>query len=217
MSLTDRLLTVALFGAEWVLWLLIALSVASVAIMIERLIYFRTNAVDFDNLRVELRNLLGQRNLDRARKRLEESPGAIESEVVMAGLAKFEQGPSAVGEAMIGAKSRAKLRLQRNLAFLGTLGNNAPFVGLFGTVIGVIKAFHDLAARRGQGPEAVMGSLSEALIATAVGLLVAIPAVVAFNYINGQVRERVAHADTLAHEVLAEMGRNDAPKAAEAK
>jgi biopolymer transport protein ExbB len=217
MSLTDRLLTVALFGAEWVLWLLIALSVVSVAIMIERLIYFRSNAVDFEGLRAELKDLLGQRNLEKARQRVAERPGAIESEVVMAGLAKFNQGPMAVGEAMTGAKARAKLRLQRNLAFLGTLGNNAPFVGLFGTVIGVIKAFHDLAARRGQGPEAVMGSLSEALIATAVGLIVAIPAVIAFNYFNGQVRERVAHADTLAHEVLAEMGRGETSKAAEAK
>ena len=212
MNLTERLLTVALFGAEWVLWLLIALSVISVAVMIERLLYFRATALDFETLRKELRALLGKKDVDGAKKLVGVHADAIEGEVVLAGLAKFEEGATSVGEAMVGAKSRAKMRLSRNLAFLGTLGNNAPFVGLFGTVIGVIKAFHDLAAKKGQGPEAVMGSLSEALIATAVGLLVAIPAVIGFNYFNGRSRARTAQADTLAHDVLAELG--DAKKAA---
>jgi biopolymer transport protein ExbB/TolQ len=110
-----------------------------------------------------------------------------------------------VSEAMAGAKTRGRLVLRRNLSFLGTLGSNAPFIGLFGTVLGVIKAFHDLAAKKGQGPEAVMGSLSEALIATAVGLLVAIPAVVAFNYFQGRVRTRVAQAEALAHDLLSDL------------
>ena len=102
--------------------------------------------------------------------------------MVAAGLDEYMRGADSVEKAMMSAKARMKLRLEKNLAYLGTLGNNAPFVGLFGTVIGVIRAFHDLAAKKGQGPEAVMGSISEALIATAVGLLAAIPAAIFYNY-----------------------------------
>ena len=201
MNLTEKLLPVALLGAEWVLWLLIFLSVISVAVMIERLWYFRATAFDFEQLRKELDALLHKEDVPGAQKRIAVLTG-IEGEVISAGLAAMDRGATAVDKAMGSAKSAAKLKLERNLAFLGTLGNNAPFVGLFGTVIGVIKAFHDLASKKGQGPEAVMGSLSEALIATAVGLLVAIPAVAAFNYFQRRTRARIASTDSLAQLVL---------------
>jgi biopolymer transport protein ExbB len=201
MSLTEKLLPVALLGAEWVLWTLIALSVISVAVMIERWWYFRVTSFEFDRLRKELDALLAREDVPGAQKRVAQLTG-IEGEVVGAGLAAMDRGATAVDKAMGSAKSAAKLKLERNLAFLGTLGNNAPFVGLFGTVIGVIKAFHDLSTKKGQGPEVVMGSLSEALIATAVGLLVAIPAVAAFNYFQRRVRARIASTDALAQLVL---------------
>ncbi len=201
MHLTDQFLHVALFGAEWVLWLLIALSVASFAVMIERLWYFSSTKIDFEGLLRDLHDLLRKKDFAALRSKLE-GKEAIEMQVVTAGLVEIDHGADSVGEAMRGAKARLKGRLERNLAYLGTLGNNAPFVGLFGTVLGVIKAFHDLSAKKGQGPEAVMGSLSEALIATAVGLLVAIPAVVAFNWFQRQVRSRIAQTDAAAHSVL---------------
>jgi biopolymer transport protein ExbB len=216
MNLTTKLLSVALYGAEWVLWVLIALSVASFAVMIERWWYFSSTRVDFDDLLSGLRDLLGKKDLAAAKKRVADLE-AIEARVVAAGLQRFSDGARAVGEAMVGEKARAKLKLERNLAYLGTLGNNAPFVGLFGTVIGVIKAFHDLSAKKGQGPEVVMGSLSEALIATAVGLLVAIPAVVAFNYFQRQVRARIANTDAAAHALLASMKDEAHAAVAEAK
>jgi biopolymer transport protein ExbB/TolQ len=212
MNLTERLMNVALFGAEWVLWLLIALSVMSIALMIERLIFFRRTRIDAAGLAVEIRQLIGKHDLERARARVARHAGVLEGDVLIAGLQRTEGTPGGdrrrgarVSEAMAAAKTRGKLALRRNLAFLATLGNNAPFIGLFGTVLGVIKAFHDLAAKKGQGPEAVMGSLSEALIATGVGLLVALPAVVAFNYFQGQVRQRLAQADALAHDLLADL------------
>ncbi len=201
MNLTLKLLSVALLGAEWVLWLLVALSVISFAVMFERLWYFTSTRVEFDPLLADLRERLGKRDIAGARSALE-TKSAIEAQVIVAGLQAADRGAVAIGQAMVGAKARARLQLERNLAFLGTLGNNAPFVGLFGTVIGVIKAFHDLSSKKGQGPEVVMGSLSEALIATAVGLLVAIPAVVGFNYFQRQVRTRVARTDAAAHAVL---------------
>ncbi len=214
MSLTTKLLSVALLGAEWVLWLLILLSIASFAVMIERAWYFSSTGLQFDGFLARLREALGKRDFAGAAGWLKGSDG-IEAQVVAAGLAEVPKGANAVGEAMAGAKARMRLRLERNLAYLGTLGNNAPFVGLFGTVIGVIKAFHDLSAKKGQGPEVVMGSLSEALIATAVGLLVAIPAVVAFNSFQRKVRTRIANTDAAAHLVLSALkGEEDKQPAA---
>ena len=120
----------------------------------------------------------------------------------------------AVESAMLGAKARVRLRLERNLAFLGTLGANAPFIGLFGTVLGIIKAFKDLAGNQSGGIAIVMAGISEALVATAVGLMVAIPAVIGFNYFQGKVRKSLARVDAIAHLVLASFGESaesDAP------
>jgi biopolymer transport protein ExbB len=82
------------------------------------------------------------------------------------------------------------------------LGNNAPFIGLFGTVIGIIQAFHNLAANPAGGPAVVMAGISEALVATAVGLVVAIPAVVAYNGFLRVVKRRVANAEAVKRIIL---------------
>jgi biopolymer transport protein ExbB len=92
--------------------------------------------------------------------------------------------------------------MEKHLGILGTLGNNAPFVGLFGTVLGIIKAFADLAKNQGGGAAVVMAGIADALVATAVGLLVALPAVVAFNVFQGRIRRTMGRADTLAHLIL---------------
>jgi biopolymer transport protein ExbB len=204
MNLTQKLLSFTLLGAEWVLWLLIILSVISVAIMIERVLYFRSIRIDFEELAEALRKLLVGHNFEGARKKARDTRG-VEAEVALAGLTEAERGAEAVAAAMMGAKSRTKLKLERNLAFLGTLGSNAPFIGLFGTVLGIIKAFRDLSVNQAGGVSVVMAGISEALVATAVGLLVAIPAVVAFNFFNRQVRSVAAHIDSLAHIILAEV------------
>ncbi|MBN2895506.1 MAG: MotA/TolQ/ExbB proton channel family protein [Campylobacterales bacterium] len=81
-----------------------------------------------------------------------------------------------------------RLLLEKRLGILATFGNNAPFIGLFGTVLGVIDAFHTLGAGAGFGVEAVMGGISEALVATAAGLFVAIPSVIAYNYFVRRMR-----------------------------
>lgn len=202
MNLTQKLLSFALIGAEWVLWLLIILSLFSVAVMIERGLYYRGLRGDFLQLADDLRKLLMGHKFAEARKRAATDKGP-EAEVVRAGLEECERGAAAVESAMLGAKARIKLHLERNLAYLGTLGSNAPFIGLFGTVLGVIKAFRDLSSNSAEKMNAVLASIGEALIATAVGLLVAIPAVVAFNYFNRRVRAINAHIDSVAQVVLA--------------
>lgn len=204
MNLTEQLLGMALMGAEWVLWLLLGLSVVSFAIIVERLLYFYTQSADLESLGDEVRKLCAAGHPEEARVRLA-ADKHVAAGVVSSGLREWSRGPDAVSEAMQSAKARSRLLLERNLAVLGTLGSNAPFIGLFGTVIGIIKAFHDLAGAQSKGPAVVMGSLSEALVATAVGLMVAIPAVLFYNYFQRRVRAFLLGTDSMAHLVLAEL------------
>jgi biopolymer transport protein ExbB len=188
MDVSHQFLAVALHGAGWVLWLLVALSVASVAIILERLWYFKNHRLDKRTMVADMRALLKSHG----------SPVAGPAD--LGGPANAD-----IAAALDGAKARERLRLERNLAFLATLGSNAPFIGLFGTVLGIIKAFHDLAGSQSGGPSVVMAGISEALVATAVGLMVAIPAVVAFNYFSRRVRVGMTQIEWVAHQAVTEV------------
>jgi biopolymer transport protein ExbB len=198
-SLLDLLLVT---GATWVLWLLIALSVISIAVIVERAVFFGGLRFDLDSVKERLRADLG--DVERARRVLQ-GLHAPEAHITLEGLRAYEGGPDAVAEAMTAAKVAERVRLERRLAFLGTLGNNAPFIGLFGTVIGIIKAFHDLSLDTSAGARVVMAGISEALVATAMGLFVAIPAVVAYNYFQRRIRAKLAASDALAHLLLSDL------------
>jgi biopolymer transport protein ExbB len=200
-------------GASWVLWLLFSLSALAVAVAVERAWVFRRERAQLTLLVPQLRRAL-RRDRRQAVKVLEDSP-SVEARVVAAGLAEAERGAASAQEAMAAALGLERRRLERGLLFLGTVGNNAPFVGLLGTVIGVVGAFEELgkpqalsSAVSGAGslaPERVMGTIAEALVATAVGLVVAIPAVALFNYFQGKVGSALADAETLGHVLLADL------------
>jgi len=98
---------------------------------------------------------------------------------------------------------RQQQHLDRRLSILGTIGSNAPFIGLLGTVLGIIKAFHDLSFNAAGGPSVVMAGIAEALVATAVGLLVAIPAVVFFNYFKSRQKQIMSNISQLQKTMLA--------------
>jgi biopolymer transport protein ExbB len=128
---------------------------------------------------------------------------AIESAVVAAGLIALRNGANAAAEAMLSVKARMRPALDANLSILATIGSNTPFIGLMGTVLGIIKAAHELTNEAANSsPNAVMSGVFEALVATAVGLFVAIPAVVAYNLFQRVVRKRIAQTDSLAHLIL---------------
>ena len=142
--------------------------------------------------------------------------------MVVAGLLEAERGPKAADEAMKGAAALQRMRLEKRLAVLGTLGNNAPFIGLFGTVIGVVMAFEEL-GKHSQGaageaasvmaPQTVMWAIAEALVATAVGLAVAIPAVAAYNFFQRLVKSTLANTETLSGVLMAYLHAVDAGSA----
>ncbi|HEX6276664.1 MAG TPA: MotA/TolQ/ExbB proton channel family protein [Polyangiaceae bacterium] len=204
--------SIADFGARWVLWFLFALSVIAIAIIIERAVLFFSSRDDVTRLRRELRRLLDAGDEKKALTRLEASP-SYEARVAIAGL---EGGDAKTAEErMLGERELARLSLERRLAILGTLGNNAPFIGLLGTVIGIVRAFRALEASQAQVSAGLMAEIGEALIATAVGLLVALPAVAAFNAFQRVVRSRVGQMDVMRHEVLSYVRRDAAASAAE--
>jgi len=200
-------------GATWVLWLLIALSVGCVAVALERARAFWKRRDDVNVLVTELHRALAVGDVDAARQRLASSP-SVAANIALAGLAQWNNGARAAEEAMSAATGLERARMERRLMFLGTVGNNAPFVGLLGTVIGVVGAFDELgkselsAAGTALAPERVMGSISEALVATAIGLIVAIPAVALFNYFQGLLTASLASAETLGHTLLTHIERD---------
>lgn len=210
MRITERFLAFTLLGSEWVLWLLVVLSVLSVAVMVERALSLYQRPPDLEVLAGRLPALLGQGDAEGARRALGK-PRSPEVRVALAGIEALAHGHKAALEAMASARARERLAMEKHLGVLGTLGNNAPFIGLFGTVLGIIKSFADLAKHQGAGAAVVMAGISEALVATAIGLLVAIPAVVAFNVFQGRVRRTLARIDAVAHLILSAAQDTHAP------
>ncbi len=198
------MLSLALLGAGWVLWLLLGLSVLCIAVSLERLVFFSRDSTPGAPLRIAVDAFFKDGDVGTLRTRLSTLTG-FESRVLQVGLELASSGPAAVEKAMGGSATAEKLGMERGLALLATVGANAPFIGLFGTVLGIIQAFHDLSLDAGLASDAVMGGISEALVATAVGLLVAIPAVVLYNVFHRIVRSRVARAESVASLVVARM------------
>jgi biopolymer transport protein ExbB len=197
--LTGLFLRIAFIGAEWVLWLLLMLSFISVAIIVDRLLFFRSNLEEDEQLNAQLPEFLRTGDIKGAWE-LASASDTVAGKVLTAGLQTMRRGGDACSEAMQSAKARFKGLLDARLSVLGTIGSNAPFIGLMGTVLGVIKSANDL---KSSNPDSLMSGVFQALIATAVGLFVAIPAVVAYNYFLRKVRTAMSQIDSLAHLVLA--------------
>jgi biopolymer transport protein ExbB/TolQ len=212
MSIVEHLKHVLLaVRAAWVMWILLGLSVASVLLIAERAFFFRSLRDDVRGLARELDALLRAGRYREAIERMSRSPSP-EAAAVLAGLRNSDLGPVAAEKAIGGALALERTRMERGLAFLGTLGNNAPFVGLLGTVIGIIEAFELLGRTDGAGaaggalaPQAIMSSIAEALVATAVGLFVAIPAVAGFNYFQRKIANVLSRAEALTSVLLAHL------------
>jgi biopolymer transport protein ExbB len=201
MDISSQFVHFALLGQDWVLWLLVGLSVISVGVMVERALYFRRQRIDPDALEREVKKALSSGDVATLEQRYGHSR-SMAAQVALTGVRARGHGADASAEAMNAAKSRVRQAQEQGLVVLGTLGNNSPFIGLFGTVLGIIAAFEHLSAKPTDVVDAVMSDVSQALVATAVGILVAIPAVVAFNLFQRRVRREVGRADAVAHTIL---------------
>jgi biopolymer transport protein ExbB len=216
--LSERILHFSTMGAEWVLWLLIALSLLSLAVVIERTILFAQTREKIAELEPALRASLGKGDLAGARRSV--ARDSLVRNVVRAGLDELQDGrhdSNSLEQAMLGAMAKERARFDARLTPLGTIGNNAPFVGLFGTVLGIIQAFAEMGraeAVQAATNKVVIAAIGEALVATAVGILVAIPAVAAFNWLKSTIATRQKHAESMMRAVLQSLGRPNQTTAA---
>ena len=203
----DQLLKVALLGSTWVLYLLGFLSVVSLGAMVERWWFFRRHRDDTDALRDAVAKALRAGDGERAKKALAGSR-SFAAGVLREALVWEDGGADAVADAVDSELARVQKQLERGSTMLGTLGNNAPFIGLFGTVIGVIEAFHQLSAGASKAAMGnVMSGIAEALVATGVGLFVALPAVVAYNIVQKRIGEIESSTHALSKLVTAYLKR----------
>jgi len=188
-------------GSRWVLWLLIGLSVAAVAVALERLWFFARSRRQRRHV-TSMLTALRKSGPEEALKALGDAR-SLEAAVARVCLENVTEGPQAIEEHIAAVVEADRVHYERGLAFLGTLGSNAPFVGLFGTVLGIVRAFHDLSTSMTMGSQAVMAGIAEALVATAIGLLVALPAVATYNVLMRHVETAVVAANTVGHQILA--------------
>ncbi|MEM7437540.1 MAG: MotA/TolQ/ExbB proton channel family protein [Myxococcota bacterium] len=197
-------------GAAWVLWLLFALSAGIVVIATERFLFFRQKSDDVEGLAATLDAHLRAGDRSAALDALAPAR-SVGASVASAGLRLADRGPKAAEKAMESVMALERKSLETRLTYLGTLGNNAPFIGLFGTVIGVVGAFQALGeanavagtASSQVASNAVMGAIAEALVATAVGIAVALPAVALYNYFQRRIATLLADAEALSSLVVA--------------
>jgi biopolymer transport protein ExbB len=207
-SLIQTFTKLAGLGAEWVMWLLIGLACLTVIISVERLYLYMSTRIDVTRTARKLLQNLDKGDLDQAKDLVKRAKG-MEERVLGDALSLYHAGPDAVEEIAHASMIRERQRYERLLSFLGTVGSNGPFVGLLGTVIGIIISFAELGRNPKGGLEVVGPGISEALVATAVGLLVAIPAVVLFNWFKALLKKRVNDTDFLCRLVIAQLKRTD--------
>jgi biopolymer transport protein ExbB/biopolymer transport protein TolQ len=201
--IVERLLRAARVGGTWVLYLLFVLSILSLAAMLERWVYFRKRRDDAGALRTKLDAALVDDDEPRLLALLAASP-SIEAEVLRAAMRWAKGGADAFADVVESELGRVRKDLEKGMTFLGTLGSNAPFIGLFGTVLGVIEAFGQLGKTgTGGGMDNTMAAIGEALVATGVGLFVAIPAVVGYNVAQKRIGEIEGDTHSLAKLISA--------------
>jgi len=208
--LTQKLLAVTTNGgADWILYFLIFLSICSIAIIIER--FFSLRATLGLSRKICERAKEGIKANDlKVLEDISKNHEALEGRLLSYALRySGQRGGKNLNEIMNSYVLMERPALEKNLGFLATLGSNAAFIGLLGTVLGIVRAFADLAGSQ-SNPGAVMAGISEALVATAVGIFVAIPAVAAYNYFQRQVKLILSNAESIKQLCLAYASEKDA-------
>jgi biopolymer transport protein ExbB/TolQ len=188
----------------WTMAVLVIFSLASWYIIFERLIRYHQARLDIDGFMLKIKKLVQSNRHVEAGDLCQETPGPV-SATLKAGLRHFAQGAVSAREAMERASAMELIRLEHFLSTLATVGSVSPFVGLFGTVLGIINAFTALAGGGAAGPSVVANGIAEALVATAAGLFTAVPAVIAYNYFVRRVTRFDTEMATTASDLLDSM------------
>lgn len=201
--LSDKIFAVANMADQAVLYVLILLSIVSVGTILERFFALKKVSGDSKAMRSRIKMALHSNSLDDVES-LAKNPDSVEGRALSIAMKHIkENGINGLEEVFNSFALTEKPELEKSLSFLATIGSNSPYIGLLGTVLGIMKAFHDLATTPDAGQQTVMAGISSALVATALGLLVAIPAVVFYNYYQKQVKSVMTNLDSVKELCLA--------------
>jgi biopolymer transport protein ExbB len=183
------------------MWMLLVLSVTAIAIVIERLMFFSSQHSDSKGLLRALGQKIAASDLSGAVKVCQQQKGML-PKILEFGLKRGEKNRADITDALSIALMEHLNTLERNLGIIGTIAVISPFVGLFGTVLGIIRAFQDIALKGNSTPAVVAAGVSEALVTTAAGLFVAVVSVIFFNYFKSRIKsfnqEMIVSANQLA-------------------
>ena len=194
------------YGESIIFFILILASILALAVIVERAIIFKRNSSkNITNFAAELIRLIRKRDIKAALILTKESGENVYTRFSLFSINHLNESEIGLSDLMTGKIIEEKIELEKRLTILNTLGNNAPFIGLLGTVLGVMKAFHGLGTLGSTGTEVVMRSISSALQATAFGLGLAIPVVMANNYFSKKVKTIVQHLEILSKEISASL------------
>jgi biopolymer transport protein ExbB len=184
------------------MYILLFCSFLSVMIILERILYYRRlSRTDRREFMVMIGRSLKSGRIDTARAICQDTKAPF-SQVVFSGLELHGRPEKEMSNAMEREITIETSDLERYIGIVGTIGNTAVYIGLFGTVLGIIRAFHDISVAGAGGMSIVIGGVAEALVCTATGLAVAIPAVIAYNYFSKRVERFIDDMELCASELL---------------
>ena len=196
--ITPHISLIAFYASRVILGILLLLSSLSIAFFIERMLFFRKHLLKTDEIFPELDHARTTADIAAVLKR----HNSDETGVILKSLNQPRLTDRGFTHKLSACFLPEKQQWNRHVNFLGSVGSNAPFIGLLGTVLGILKSFADLAVASGRGPHVVMAGISEALIATAVGLVVAIPAVVFYNICKTRIQTGSVRLESLKDLIL---------------
>ncbi len=184
------------------MYILLFCSLVSITVLLERLLYYRRlSKARRAEFMLKIRRALKNGNLERAVEICRDTVAPFSS-VVYSGLELHTRQGKEISSAMEREITMETAKLERYTSIVGTIGNTAVYIGLFGTVLGIIRAFHDIAQAGAGGMTIVIGGVAEALVCTATGLFVAIPAVIAYNYFTKRVERFINDMELSASELI---------------
>ncbi|HEX5109566.1 MAG TPA: MotA/TolQ/ExbB proton channel family protein [Vicinamibacterales bacterium] len=196
MTFSELMGNIGWFGLSVMLSLAV-LSIFSIAVIVDKQRRFRAAVRESQDFKTVFGKFLHGGEVQELIDALQSHPNSHTAKVVSAGILEYDGVRQAGGDsgaslelvtsALRDSMSETLIDLKKGLSFLATIGSTAPFIGLFGTVAGIINAFTNIAATGSGGMSVVSGGIAEALVTTALGIFVAIPAVVAFNHFTGRI------------------------------
>jgi len=209
-TLTSKFLDLtSRFGADWVNWVLVGVSLTALTIFLDRAFLYTRTRERFGAVREAFAESLRAGQVGGVLRAIEGD--TLIRNVLRSGMllvARGERQAASVEQAMLGQLAAERTRYEARLSVLSTIGNIGPLIGLLGTVIGIVSAFYVLGkvgTAQAANNSAIMGSIGEALVTTGFGIVVAVPAVVAFNALKAHVNGRVKQAEALMRNLLANL------------